>query len=808
MIGLFRFAIMKNIILLFLCGVANFFCAASSDLRSDTINLQSIKLKLDLTDFGNKVLVAEAEIQIQALQNNVASIRLDLLKLNVDSVKFNGGNAVFTYNDTLLGIAFPSALSKNQTSVLQVFYRGKPLQMPGDFGGFYWTNLYAFNIGVSFTDDPHSYGRVWFPCFDNFRQRSYFEFEVTTKNIHRAFCNGILQNEVSVGQNKIWYWKLHQPIPAYLASVAVSQYQVLKDTVQGLTGAKSIELAARAGDTAKLRNLFVHLPDAFHIYENLFGPYLWDRVGYCIVPFNAGAMEHATNIAFMQAFLTSYADDCEKTMAHELSHHWFGNLVTCDSASEMWLNEGWARYCERLFLEKFYGDSVYKQSVRELHSQVLYRTHIIDGGYYPVSGVPSPLTYSSTVYDKGSDMIHSLRWYMNEQNFMNCIKDYINHYQWQTVSTAQMRDYFTQCSGINLQYFFDNWIYAKGFTHFSIENLQTETQQQKQRVKFTIRQKLHQAPEYFTNVPITVHYFTGNSINDFFVDTVWVSGPCTDHISPFAPPLKEIKMLALDFDEQIQDAISDFWHHVSTTGWYDFNVARLKLNVQQIGQPALVRVEHNWVRPEPMKNKINGLHLFNRRFWTVSGTWNEADKNDFNAHATFEFDGADIGLDKDFFTNSEDSLVLMFRANSDAEWAIADSFFIDKKSTSSDKKGEAIVYGVKKGEYCFAIWNHALADTTTPDYQCFFSSSASVELKPTFTIFPNPTTDELQIIFKQNLFSRIVVYDVAGHLVDTRQITANIDNLRFNCASLAKGFYYVEMSNDFGQKSVQHFVKN
>jgi aminopeptidase N len=798
---------MKNLILLILLAI-NSLCFAATDLRSDTIDLQNFNLKLDLTDFSNKILVAEAEIQIKALQNNVKSIRLDLLKLTVDSVKFNGGSTVFAYNDTLLTVTFPTVLNKNQTALLQVFYRGKPLQMPGDFGGFYWTNLYAFNIGVTFTDDPHSYGRVWFPCFDNFRQRSYYEFEVTTKNVHRAFCNGILQNEVSVAQNKIWYWKLNQAIPAYLASLAVSQYEVLIDTVQGLTGAKSIQLAARASDTAKLKNLFVHLPDAFYIYENLFGAYLWDRVGYCIVPFNAGAMEHATNIAFMQAYLTSYADDCEKTMAHELSHHWFGNLVTCDSASEMWLNEGWARYCERLFLEKLYGDSVYKQSVRELHNQVLYRTHIADGDYFPVSGVPSPQTYSSTVYDKGSDMIHSLRWLMGESSFMNCIKSYINQFKWQTVSTAQMRDYFSQCSGVNLQYFFDNWIYAKGFTHFSIENLQTETQQQRQRVKFTIRQKLHQAPYYFTNVPVTVHYFTGNSSSDFFVDTVWVSGACTDHISSFAPPSKEIKMVVLDFDEKLQDAISDFWLNVNTTGIYDFDVARTKLNIQQLSQPTLVRVEHNWIRPEPMKNKINGLHLLNRRFWTVDGTWNEASKNDFDANATFTYDGADAGLDKDFFVNTEDSLVLMFRANSNAEWNFADSFFIDKKNSSADKKGEAIVYGLQKGEYCFAIWNHSLADTTTADDNCFFTSIAQLDDMPTFTMFPNPANEELQLIFKQNSFSGIMVFDIAGRLVAHQKIPIGTDNFKYDCSSLSKGVYWLEMRAENGQKSVQHFVKN
>ena len=90
-------------------------------------------------------------------------------------------------------------------------------------------------------------------------------------------------------------------------------------------------------------------------------------------------MEHATNIFFMTYYLNLAADECEDAMVHELSHHWFGNLVTCDSASEMWLNEGWARYNEMLFHEQFYGADDYKFKVRENHEYVLHQSHVRDG---------------------------------------------------------------------------------------------------------------------------------------------------------------------------------------------------------------------------------------------------------------------------------------------------------------------------------------------------------------------------------------------------------------------------------------------
>ncbi|MCO5279505.1 MAG: T9SS type A sorting domain-containing protein [Chitinophagales bacterium] len=649
---------------------------------------------------------------------------------------------------------------------------------------------------------------MWFPCFDNFKQRSLYEFQITTKNTHKALCNGILQSEVDFGQNKIWTWQLNQPIPSYLASVAVSQYEILRDTVHGLNGVKEVLLAARANDTTKVKNLFVHLPDAFHIYENLFGAYLWDRVGYCIVPFNAGAMEHATNIAFMQNYLNAYSAECEETMAHELSHHWFGDLVTCDSASEMWLNEGWARYCEKLFLEQFYGDSVYRQSVRTLHEDVLHRTHIRDGEYLPVSGVPSAQTYSSTVYDKGSDMIHTLRYYMGDAAFFSCVKNYLDSFKFKSVSTAQMRDYFSQCSGIDLTAYFNNWIYTKGFTHFSIENLQYETEtvgtETRNRAKFTIRQKLNNAPEYFTNVPVVISYFTNENSSQRFTDTVWVNGSCADHISAYSNLSENIKMVALDFDENLQDAISDFWYEVKDTGLYDFDVARAKLNVQELSEPDLLRIEHNWIHPEPMKDKISGLHLSNRRYWTIDGTWQ--DSSAIRATATFAYDGTDAGLDADLFSTTEDNLSVLYRPNSETEWQIADSFFVNTQNSISDKKGEIIVNNIQKGQYCFGIWNALLADTSVADADCIFTSINSESLLPDFKLYPNPASQFLQVEIQPNTFNKAKIIDLTGRVVAERIINRSESIIYLQIENIARGMYFVELSNAFGNRRTKTLV--
>lgn len=758
----------------------------AQDLRGDTIDLRSFNLKLDLSDFTTKVLRAEATIGIKAKQNGVGTIRLDLLKLTVDSVKTNGFGVPFTYNDSVIDINMLIGLNTGDSATLQVFYHGNPYRAVGDFGGFYWTGTYAFNIGVSFLADPHTYGRVWFPCFDNFEQRSLYEFYVTTKNNHKAFCNGLLLGTTTAGNKKIWHWKLGQDIPSYLASVAVSDYATVEDTVNALNGTLPVLLAANASDTTNLKNLFTHLHNAFHIQESMWGPYRWDRVGYCIVPFNAGAMEHATNIGFMTYYLNTLSSEAETTMAHELSHHWFGNLITCKTAGEMWLNEGWARYNEHLFLEKLYGDSTYKDAVRTNHEGVLHSAHVRDGSYLPVSGVPTVNTYGTTVYDKGADVIHTLRTYMGDSLFFSCVKAYITNYAWQNVTTIQLRDYLTQCSGIDLTNYFTDWVTAPGFPHFSIEQLQTLPNTNNGFYStFIIRQKLHQAPHLYQNVPVKVTYFDRDWHRTD--ELLMVSGECTSHSITLA---NEPVYIALDFDEKLQDAITDEWRIITQTGTVDFGTAKMILQVNTLIDSALLRVEHNWIRPEPMRTKIPGLMLHDKRYWTIDGITPQG----LDADAEVEFDGTDVSLDAAFLTNSEDSLVVMYRTHAESVWAIADSFKINKQGSTTDKVGSATIYNIKKGQYTLAILKAGVNDTTTADADCIYSGLNEIKEPGNFNLFPNPANESVTLSFAASAFNKVAICDITGKTLSQQKLNELQTTTEISLKGFANGTYLVTLA--------------
>src|SRR5690606_2565466 len=129
-----------------------------------------------------------------------------------------------------------------------------------------------------------------------------------------------------------YHWHLPQSIPSYLACVAVAPYSVVTYPHQGIAEEFPVELHAKASDTTSLKSAFVHLGDAIEAFENSYGAYSWGKVGYTLVPFNAGAMEHATNIAYPIYAASGLSQ--EALMAHELGHMWWGDLVTCETAGD------------------------------------------------------------------------------------------------------------------------------------------------------------------------------------------------------------------------------------------------------------------------------------------------------------------------------------------------------------------------------------------------------------------------------------------------------------------------------------------
>ncbi|MDL2262981.1 M1 family metallopeptidase, partial [Bacteroidales bacterium OttesenSCG-928-I21] len=598
------------------------------------------------------------------------------------------------HNDTIIDILLTEQFNENDEIELSVYYHGNPVKDPSGFGGFYFSSDYAFNMGVAISDIPHNYGKTWFPCNDNFTDRATYEFLITTKSEHTAVCNGELLSAIENEENntKTFNWKLNETIPTYLAAISVGNYFCYESTYNGLSGEIPISIYVYPGDSAKASRSFENLNTALSIFEDKFGVYKWNRVGYVAVPFNGGAMEHATNISIGRTFINGSLE-YEDLFYHELAHHWFGDLITCSSAEDMWINEGWATYCETIFREFMYGRENAINYRRNSHIKVIKDYNVTDGDFLALYPMDQSLTYSSTVYEKGGSVAHALRGYLGDNIFFTAIKEFLNRYSFKAVSSYDLRDFLTEYTGIDMTDFFDAWVFSGGFVHYSIDSTQITPMENNFDVTIYMKQKLRGRTTFANSNRVEISFLDNNfnpttKIMEFDGEL----GEQTFSI-PFYPTL-----ILCDYNEILSDATTDItkiFTEPQNSVNYNTTYFRSKIIGATENEPALLRVTHNFVAPDNFKENIQGLVIADNRFWTIEGNF----PSSFHANGEFSYNRYNSArLDADFISNSTDSLVLLYRADRSKNWKISNA-------TNYASSQKLILDTLKAGEYALAIFD-------------------------------------------------------------------------------------------------------
>ena len=759
------------------------------NLRSDTFDIIKYTVNLDITDFANQKIKGNTIVRYAPKLNGQAKICLDLLKMTIDSITQNSTQLTYTYNDTLLRVNLPITVNTTDTNNLIVYYHGAPQGDPAGWGGFSFSGNYAYNLGVGFGANPHNYGRVWFPCFDNFVEKSKYEFNITTILAKTSFCNGALISDITNGGVHTRKWILDKEIPTYLASVAVADYTQVNWNIAAANGNLPVVLAARPTDTTAIKNGFVHLPNAVLGFENYYGPYVWNRVGYCLVPFNSGAMEHATNIAYPQA-ATSITYESQ-LMAHELSHHWWGDLMTCETQEDMWLNEGMASYSERLFLEWTYNYGKYIAEVKSIHDDIVKYIHLRENGFRAISGVPHQYTYGDHVYKKGSDVAHTLRSYMGDAAFFAGLKYVMQQKAYKNMNSLEFRDLLETSSGLNLHDFFDNWVMNAGWPHFSIDSITTTGSVAPYTSVVHVKQKLFGAPNLYSNVPLEVSFM--NTAWNKEIKTITMSGASQS----FTVQTNVLPVYAgMNVDSKISDAISSEYKTIKTNTNINYALGRALVMVSNKGaDSSFVRVEHNIAAPDPIQNNVYNFRLNSQHYWKVDGILS----NGFVAKLRFNFDGGKVKsgnsyLDTSLIIVNSDSLILLYRKNAGHDWKEVSHY---TKMTFGAKVGNFTVDTLKFGEYVFAN-GHSNILTSVKNKQ-----SQLVELN----LYPNPSSTILNVAivnYKLTANSSIDIYDMQGKVVKHLS-TINPENT-ISIEDLAPGRYILNLVDKSKKVAAKTFV--
>jgi len=735
--------------------------AQSQVTPGDSIHAVKYFIDLQEVDMTAKTINANTSITLVPLVDDLDIIQLQLMELTVDSVFVDQQKVTgFTHPEEILNIPLQSPISPGDTINVLVYYQGQPFHE--SWGGFHYSGSYAFNLGVGISWIPHNLGQTWFPCIDDFTDRAIYEVKATVPEAMTAVGGGELLDVTNNGNGTHTFrWLLHNPIPTYLVSVAIGEYELVSDNYSGIERDIPITYYVRPSDTLKVPGSFARIHDILALYEDKFGAYDWHRIGF--VGTALGAMEHATNIAYPNFCITGNAT-YEDLYAHELSHMWFGDKVTCDKAEEMWINEGWATFCQYYYTEVLDGPEVFKTSMRNIHASVLNGYHTQLGGYHPMNNIPQEYTYESIgTYKRGATIVQALRAYLGDDVFFDACKDYLEDLAFTSISSYDMETVFSQNTGVDMSGFFNNYIYHGGTPQYSIDSFSVAPQKGTYDVTVYVKQKRH-GPAFVGD---------GNIIEFSILDDEWHRHTDTIHFNGESGhttvniPFEPVEVF-LDLEERYMDATVDNYTVVKETGETAFPKTYFNLDVSELTDSVFIQATHNYAPADTFAIPVPDLRLSDYRYWTIKGVVPEP----FTAQGRFFYSKS--GLDNTLITSASDSVVIFYRTDAGMQWEAVDFSVVGTWSI-----GYIYVENLQMGEYTLGVWDISVS-----------TEESRIEGRNnTLMVFPNPSSGKFTFEVNSDEAVQLEIYSFDGRLIENITVNEKVEQLSWVPEGLPDGNY-------------------
>lgn len=446
--------------------------------EEDDYDIKGLKFDIALSNTSTSVSGNVTTYARTNISNfSVYAFELDA-NLTIDSVKINNQLAVVNSTGAVHKVTLSVPLSQNTDFTATVYYHGQTPSGTGQFftGGLNHvqlstgTNLMYSLSDPSFTDD-------WWPCKQSLVDKiDSVTMWVTVDDSLKVGCNGLLMNTTPMPGNKLRYeWQTKYPIEYYLITVAVAPYSEYNYYMHFTDGSKDSMLIqnfvydSASFLTPQIRSYLDSTGLVVDYFSTLFGRYPFDKekYGHCFSVLTGG-MEHQT--------MTTMSNNPSTTLiSHELGHQWWGDNVTYASWEDIWLSEGFATYCEQLFLEHF-------RSVQEMKDRRTVEYNGIMAQPYGSVWV-NDTTVIGRIFDyrltyrKGAAVAHMLRYLApHDSLFFKGLRNYQQQFGRGIAKTPDLQGVMQQTYGISLDSFFRQWVYGQGYPTFSVKWAQQGSQ--------------------------------------------------------------------------------------------------------------------------------------------------------------------------------------------------------------------------------------------------------------------------------------------------------------------------------------------
>ena len=286
----------------------------------------------------------------------------------IHQVSSNNQQLEYNYDDFKIFIKLPKEYEKEEEFTVYIKYTARPekVKQKGSAAIKQAKGLYFINADGSdkkkptqiWTQGETEASSCWFPTIDAPNQKTTQEIYITVPNKFVTLSNGKLINQITEGANRTDYWKMDQKHAPYLFFMGIGEYEIIKDSYKNIP----VDYYVEKQYAPYAKDIFGLTPEMMEFFSNLLGvEYPWNKYSQIVGrDYVSGAMENTTAVihgeqAYQKPGQLIDENSQENTIAHELFHHWFGNLVTSESWSNLTLNESFANYSEYLWREYKYG---------------------------------------------------------------------------------------------------------------------------------------------------------------------------------------------------------------------------------------------------------------------------------------------------------------------------------------------------------------------------------------------------------------------------------------------------------------------
>lgn len=353
-------------------------------------------------------------------------------------------------------VDFPHTLRKGKIYTVDFHYSGHPVEM-GRFGGFVFRKDPMGRPLVNTACEEEG-ASVWWPNKDQWQDEvESMDVSVEAPSDLVEISGGRFQEKTDLHDGFTrWDWKVQYPVNNYDVSLNIGTYTHFSDSYKGL----SLDYYVFPEDLEKAKRQFVQVKDMLKAYERWFGEYPFPKDGYKLVEALYSGVENQTAITYGNHFENGYlgrpktgiGTRFDFIIVHESAHEWFGNSITARDRSDMWIHEGWANYCESLFVEDMWGKADALTYINTGKDRVKNEAPVIaEEGIYATPPVDQ--------YKKGALFLNTVRSVVNDDAvWFKLLHDYYQHFKYQTIMTTDVASFFNAETGLNLTPIFNQYL--------------------------------------------------------------------------------------------------------------------------------------------------------------------------------------------------------------------------------------------------------------------------------------------------------------------------------------------------------------